>query len=119
MMMSLSSINQENYYPFKMDMIRALPNLRGMLQDEYEKIWAVHRLDKETSGIIFFAKNAETHKFLNRQFSDRLVKKIYWAIVQGFPVWAEKMIDFPLKINGDRKHRTIIDQKLVKRRLLS
>jgi tRNA pseudouridine32 synthase/23S rRNA pseudouridine746 synthase len=89
----------------------SLPNLRGMLQDEYEKIWAVHRLDKETSGIILFAKNAETHRFLNQQFSDRLVKKIYWAIVQGFPVWAEKMIDFPLKVNGDRKHRTTIDQK--------
>lgn len=43
----------------------------------------VHRLDKETSGIIVFAKEAETHRSLSMQFEDRKVKKTYWAIVHG------------------------------------
>lgn len=43
----------------------------------------VHRLDKETSGCLVIAKNDETHLALSQQFSDRVVKKIYHAIVCG------------------------------------
>ena len=86
-----------------------LPNLRSMLKKEYGRIWAVHRLDKDTSGIILFAKNAETHRYLNGQFSDRMTSKAYQAVVHGFPIWSEKHVELSLKTNGDRKHRTIID----------
>ena len=86
-----------------------LPNLRGLLNSTYKKIWAIHRLDKETSGVILFAKNAETHRYINQLFSERRVKKNYRAIVQGRPVWDKKTIELPLKINGDRKHRTVVD----------
>lgn len=86
-----------------------LPNLRSLLKDRYGQIWTVHRLDKDTSGVIIFAKNSESHKFLNAQFSSRLVKKEYHAVAQGFPPWVEKTISYPLKTNGDRKHRTVID----------
>ncbi|MAV89311.1 MAG: hypothetical protein CBD21_02470 [bacterium TMED161] len=43
----------------------------------------VHRLDKETSGIMIVAKNFKTHAFLSKQFESREVKKIYRAIVWG------------------------------------
>ena len=43
----------------------------------------VHRLDKDTSGIIIAAYNDETHAFLSRQFKEREVRKIYIAVVQG------------------------------------
>jgi RluA family pseudouridine synthase len=86
-----------------------LPNLRAMLKRQYGDIWAVHRLDKGTSGVILFAKNPDTHKFFNKQFSDRKVRKKYRAIVRGFPLWEEKTIDYPLRTNGDHKHRTVID----------
>lgn len=92
-----------------------LPNLRSLLRDHYGKIWTVHRLDKETSGVIIFAKDSETHKFLNDQFANRQVKKEYHAVVQGFPSWKEKTIDYPLKTNGDRKHRSVIDTKYGKK----
>lgn len=48
-----------------------------------QKIFVVHRLDKEVSGVILFAKNAKTHKILNRQFAGRAVKKSYLALVHG------------------------------------
>jgi RluA family pseudouridine synthase len=99
---------EDGYHP-------ELPNLRSILKNHYVQIWTVHRLDKETSGVIIFAKHAETHKFLNIQFSNRQVIKKYQAIARGFPVWKEKTIDFPLRPNGDRKHRTVIDIKNGKR----
>lgn len=43
----------------------------------------VHRLDRETSGVLLLAKNAKAHEFLKRQFQDRSIKKTYIAIVSG------------------------------------
>ena len=45
----------------------------------------VHRLDKETSGVIIAAKTAEAHAFLARQFHDRLTRKRYVAVTLGIP----------------------------------
>jgi len=45
----------------------------------------VHRLDKDTSGVIIAAKNASAHDFLSRQFQSRSVKKRYVVIVKGVP----------------------------------
>ena len=84
-------------------------NLRSVLREQYGSIWAVHRLDKDTSGVILFAKNEESHRQLNSSFSNREIKKNYRGIINGFPIWNSIEIDLPLKVNGDRKHRTIID----------
>lgn len=43
----------------------------------------VHRLDKDTSGVIIIAKNPEAHEFLSRQFRDKVTRKTYMAIVRG------------------------------------
>ncbi len=43
----------------------------------------IHRLDKDTSGLLIVAKNDATHEALARQFKDRHVRKIYWAVVKG------------------------------------
>lgn len=95
----------------------ALPNLRGMLNAKYGRIWAVHRLDKLASGVILFAKDAPTHKELNGYFLSREVKKTYRAIVHGYPGWDQKLINLPLKIDGDRRHRTIVNLKTGKEAL--
>ncbi len=50
---------------------------------KYKKAELVHRLDKETSGVMLLAKNQKAHDFLKNQFKDRQVKKIYHAIVSG------------------------------------
>jgi len=84
-------------------------NLRSALKKTYGNIWTVHRLDKDTSGVIIFAKNQESHRQLNLSFSNRIIEKNYRSIVIGFPFWDSIEIKLPLKINGDRKHRTIFD----------
>jgi len=43
-------------------------SLKKILQEKYDQIFTIHRLDKGTSGLILFAKNEATHKFLSQQF---------------------------------------------------
>ena len=82
-----------------------------LLEAQYGKIWAVHRIDKVTSGIIVFALTAESHRSLNIQFEKHQVEKIYHAILTGAPKWDEKITKFPLRVNVGHKHRTMVDDK--------
>ena len=87
------------------------PYLVKSLEEEYEKIWVVHRLDKFTSGVLVFALNAEAHRALNIQFEKHEVEKIYRAITVGAPPWKERITKFPLRVNVGHKHRTMVDNK--------
>jgi 23S rRNA pseudouridine1911/1915/1917 synthase len=58
-------------------------SLKVLLKEKYSDIFTVHRLDKETSGLIVFAKNESTHKHLSLQFENRQTKKIYQGLVIG------------------------------------
>jgi len=84
-------------------------SLKEQLTQLYGQIWVVHRLDKLTSGVILFAKNEAAHRDLNQQFSQRVPSKNYRAICHGDPIWQDYRIDIPLRVNGDRHHRTIPD----------
>jgi len=64
----------------------------------------VHRLDKETSGLILVAKNDAAHRNLGNQFSGREVKKTYNALVQGWPKSDAGTINAP--VSRDRIKRT-------------
>lgn len=59
----------------------------------------VHRLDRATSGVIIAAKNPEALSWLQKQFSQRRVKKTYQAIVWGHPANDEAVIDMPIERN--------------------
>jgi RluA family pseudouridine synthase len=87
------------------------PYLSNILGITWGKVWVVHRLDKETSGVMLFAKTAESHRLLNEQFKQRKIHKVYHTIVIGTPLWNELVITSPLKIDGDRKHRTVVNHK--------
>jgi 23S rRNA pseudouridine1911/1915/1917 synthase len=56
----------------------------------------VHRLDRDTSGVIIGARNNETALLLKKQFADRTTKKHYIAIVDGVPKLEEALIDLPI-----------------------
>ena len=58
-------------------------NVFDEMRKKYLKLELVHRLDKETSGVLLLAKNKKAHEFLKSQFAGREVKKIYNAIVSG------------------------------------
>jgi len=58
-------------------------SLKKLLIEKYDRIFTVHRLDKETSGLIVFAKTEEAHKHLSKQFEERQTEKIYQGFVLG------------------------------------
>jgi 23S rRNA pseudouridine955/2504/2580 synthase len=75
-------------------------HLDGMLDalrfDAAEKPRLVHRLDKDTSGVLLLARDAATARQMTGQFRHRDVVKIYWALVAGVPAPSEGFIDLPL-----------------------
>ena len=85
------------------------PYLLKMLEEENGKLWVVHRLDKVTSGVMLFARNAEAHRALSLQFEGHQVEKIYHALVNGQPKWKEHIARHPLRANVGHKHRTAVD----------
>ena len=86
-----------------------LPHARQLLEPLFGRLWTVHRLDRDTSGLLVLARSSASHRALNETFEHHQVQKIYHAIVRGIPPWSEHLIDLPLKVDGDRHHRTIVD----------
>ena len=58
-------------------------SLKDLLKEKYGNIYTVHRIDRDTSGIILFAKTEEAHKELSRLFEGRDMKKYYLGLVNG------------------------------------
>jgi RluA family pseudouridine synthase len=79
------------------------------LRETEGELFVVHRIDKDTSGVLIFARNEEAHRGLSEAFETHAVAKTYLAIARGSPSWDEESCDLPLKVDGDRRHRTIID----------
>jgi 23S rRNA pseudouridine1911/1915/1917 synthase len=73
-----------------------LESLKGILTKKYGQIFVVHRLDRDTSGLIIFAKTADAHQYYSRLFEDRKVKKIYVGLVQGILPVEEGSFDQPI-----------------------
>lgn len=59
----------------------------------------IHRLDRDTSGILLMVKNDTTAKLISKQFTDRTVKKEYVAVVSGVPVPPKAKLDLPIGRN--------------------
>ena len=70
----------------------------------------VHRLDKDTSGLVLIAKTDQSHEHLSAQFKERSVSKGYLGLVAGHPEPAEAIIDAPVgRDPHDRKKMAIVD----------
>jgi RluA family pseudouridine synthase len=100
---------------------KALPNLYTTLSEELGSIFVVHRIDKEISGVIVFAKTADAHARLNKQFEERTVEKVYQALVMGEINPVAGAIDLPLLetergvVREDRKRgkESVTDYRVV------
>jgi 23S rRNA pseudouridine955/2504/2580 synthase len=69
----------------------------------------VHRLDKDTSGVLLIARNGAAAKRLSEAFRERATEKLYWAVTVGVPQPAEATIDLPLaKLPGARGDRELV-----------
>lgn len=85
--------------------IKNLSSINGVIRPGI-----IHRLDKDTSGIIMVAKNDESHRFLSEQLKDRNVKREYIAIVHGVLNNAVGIINAPIgRDPRDRKKMTVIN----------
>ncbi|MDP5122368.1 MAG: RluA family pseudouridine synthase [Cyanobium sp. MAG_04] len=71
-------------------------SLISRAQERWPEVRLVHRLDRDTSGLILLARDATTHRVLSAAFAERRVRKTYVAMVQGLPADRGGIIDQPL-----------------------
>ena len=94
---------QTRYIDFYLDALKSKDGTRPRL---------VHRLDKDTSGVLLLARSAKAAKKLGDAFKGRDVKKIYWAICSPAPEHPDGTIKAPLiKAGGSNKERMVVDEK--------
>ena len=86
-------------------------SLKKLLQEKYSEIFTVHRLDKETSGVIVFAKNKETHAHLSQQFEKRETEKIYFGLVIGSLANKKGTINSPIMEHPVKKGLVVVNSK--------
>jgi RluA family pseudouridine synthase len=87
------------------------PRLDTAAEEEFGRLYAVHRIDKDTSGAVVYARTPEAHRNLSLQFENRVISKTYHALVHGRPLWTELQISLPLQPDGDVRHRTIVNKR--------
>ncbi|MBL8647126.1 MAG: RluA family pseudouridine synthase, partial [Sphingosinicella sp.] len=70
--------------------------LDALMFDRTDRPKLVHRLDKDTSGVLLLARTARAAAHFSKAFAGRTAKKLYWAIVMGVPDIRDGMIDLPI-----------------------
>lgn len=76
----------------------------------FDRAGIVHRLDKDTSGLLVIAKTPEVFVRMLRLFREREVTKVYWALVHGIPKNVEGIIDAPIgRLPWDREKFGVLD----------
>lgn len=82
------------------------PDLPGVGGEQRPGV--VHRLDRDTSGLILIAKNDQAHRWLQDQFRLRKVKKVYLALVDGFPPTPEGRIEAAIARDPAKRKRMAV-----------
>jgi 23S rRNA pseudouridine955/2504/2580 synthase len=92
---------------------RHLDGLLDGLQFEAEsRPKLVHRLDKDTSGVLLLARSAGAAAYFSKSFSSRTARKLYWALIVGVPSIEDGMIELPLaKQPGTGGEKMHVDEK--------
>lgn len=88
-----------------------IPNLYRMAKTRHDGIIPVHRLDKDTSGVIIYAKEEASHKHLSQLFEEREVEKYYVALVNGRLIKAQGSIIQPIAENMARRGSMIVHKR--------
>ncbi len=96
---------------------KTLPNLRDLVArrltaegEPAAKVWVVHRIDADTSGLVLFALTPEVHREMSRQFEKDQVEKTYLAVVAGHPMEEAGKIDLPLVTGRTGKRKTVVSK---------
>lgn len=89
-----------------------LPSLNRLLETKIgQRIWVVHRLDRDTSGVMCFAKNEEMHRYLSQLFEAHDVGKFYAGIVMGRVIPEEGRIEAPIAEHPFQKGKMVTARK--------
>ncbi len=86
-------------------------SLKTLLKEKYGAIYTVHRLDRDTSGLIIFAKTAGAHKHLSLQFESRQTLKLYLGLVKGKPFPPQGTINAPIAENMVKPGTMIVHRR--------
>ncbi len=93
------------------DRVQSEPSLKDMLLEKYGSIFTVHRLDKDTSGIILVAKTEAAHKYFSRLFEERKIEKYYQGLVIGCPAQKKGTLDAPISEHPTQKGLMVVHRK--------
>lgn len=86
-------------------------SLKQELEKKYAAIFTVHRIDKDTSGLVLFAKDSEAHRNLSMQFESHSVIKKYQAFIKGRLPENSLVIDKPIGKHPRKANVMIIDSR--------
>lgn len=88
-----------------------LVSVKSWLESKYEKVFVVHRIDKDTSGLLIFARNAEAHKYYNSLFEKRSLTKNYCGLVSGTVQHEEGIVDQPIQEHPSIAGKMVVGRK--------
>jgi 23S rRNA pseudouridine1911/1915/1917 synthase len=91
--------------------LQARAQAEGNSPAEPPRIWVVHRLDRDTSGVLILAKSDRAHAALSRQFEHGQVEKSYLALVSGQGIRAEGVIRMPIGPHERRPGMMVIRRR--------
>jgi len=95
-------------------LIKNYPSIKEVGDDPKNRPGIVHRLDRDTSGIILVTKTQLAFDFFKNLFQKRQIKKTYLAVVRGIPKSAKGTIDAPIGIKSGTTKRSIHSTKMSK-----
>lgn len=97
-------VAQDRYDP-------TVPRLDLELEREFGNLFALHRVDKDTSGVVVYARTPEAQRTVSLQFQSRQIEKVYHALINGRPAWKTHHEEARLLPDGDAQHRTIVHKR--------
>ncbi len=86
-------------------------SLKKLLQNKYGEIFTIHRIDRDTSGLIIFARNEQAHKLISKQFEERQTVKIYLGLVLDSLPEKQGSINSPVAEHPAQNGTMIIHRK--------
>jgi RluA family pseudouridine synthase len=86
-------------------------HLVGLLHQKFGRVFVTHRLDKDASGLIIFARTPEAHRYYSGLFETRAIEKRYLVVAEGKVLEERGEIDKPLKQRGSGRMSVAFDGK--------
>ena len=95
-------------------LVNALINRFNLSNKDTERPGIVHRIDKDTSGLMLVAKDDKTHEILSEMIKNKEVERIYWAVVEGVINHDTGTIDAPIGRDSSNRQKMAVTDKFSK-----